>query len=522
MTAVLTVDNLSVSIGAVEAVRSVSFAIERGETLALVGESGSGKSMTALALMGLLPRAARMHADRIAMASGEAPDTVRGNRAAMVFQEPMTALNPVYTIGDQLMAVWRRHKGPAGAREQALKLLDRVAVPDPIGRMEQYPHQMSGGQRQRVLIAMALMCGPDLLIADEPTTALDVTTQLRLLDLLAGLQADFGLGMLFISHDLGAVARIGHRVAVMKDGAIVEQGETGRLLSAPTHPYTRRLIDSLPKPGQPRSITRPPLLEAKNLRRSYRSGGMFNRQVLDVLNGVSLTVKRGETLGVVGESGCGKSTLSRILIGLDKADEGTVTFGGAAVDEMASRQRARLIQPVFQDPAGSLNPSWTIANILDLPLQLHTSLSKAQRRTRIASLLDDVGLPARAADARPHALSGGQRQRVAIARALAAEPELLVCDEPTSALDVSVQAQIIELLKQLRDEQGLSMVFVSHDLAVIEALCDRVVVMDAGVIVEEGPADQVFIAPQHPRTKALKAAILGIDAVGASVSAATS
>lgn len=520
MTALLTVDNLSVRIGAVEAVRGISFAIERGETLALVGESGSGKSMTALALMGLLPRGARMQADRIAMASGAAPATVRGDRAAMIFQEPMTALNPVYTIGDQLMAVWRRHKGPAGARERALQLLDRVAVPDPVGRMEQYPHQMSGGQRQRVLIAMALMCGPDILIADEPTTALDVTTQLRLLDLLAELQADLGLGMLFISHDLGAVARIGHRVAVMKDGAIVEQGETRRLLSAPSHPYTRRLIESLPKPGEPRTITEPPLLEARDLKRSYRSGGLFQRQVLEALKGVSLTVRRGETLGIVGESGCGKSTLSRILIGLDDADGGQVTFDGSPVETMVPRERARRIQPVFQDPAGSLNPSWTIARILDLPLRLHTALSRTERRARIESLLRDVGLPARAANARPRALSGGQRQRVAIARALAAEPELLVCDEPTSALDVSVQAQILELLKRLRAERGLSMVFVSHDLAVVEALCDRVVIMDAGTIVEEGPADRVFVAPRHPRTKALKAAILGIDAAGASVTAA--
>ncbi len=520
MSAILTVDNLSVRIGAVHAVRGISFAIERGETLALVGESGSGKSMTALALMGLLPPSARMQADRIAMASGETPDTVRGNRAAMVFQEPMTALNPVYTIGDQLMAVWRRHKGPAGARERALQLLDRVAVPDPVGRMTQYPHQLSGGQRQRVLIAMALMCDPDLLIADEPTTALDVTTQLRLLDLLADLQADLGLAMLFISHDLGAVARLGHRVAVMKDGAIVEHGETRRVLSAPSHAYTRRLIDSLPKPGAPRAITEPALLEAEALTRSYRSGGVFGRRVLDVLKGVSLTVRRGETLGIVGESGCGKSTLSRILIGLDKADTGRVTFDGAGVDAMAPRQRARRIQPVFQDPAGSLNPSWTIAGILDLPLRLHTSLSRAERHDRIEALLEDVGLPARVAAARPRALSGGQRQRVAIARALAAEPELLVCDEPTSALDVSIQAQILDLLKRLRARRGLSMVFVSHDLAVVEALCDRVIVMDAGMIVEEGPADRVFVAPQHPRTQALKAAILGIDAADAPASTA--
>ncbi|MFW5641394.1 MAG: dipeptide ABC transporter ATP-binding protein [Roseicyclus sp.] len=497
--------------GAVEAVRGISFRIEPGRTLALVGESGSGKSMTALALMGLLPRGAVMRADRIALSGGGLPAEVRGDRVSMIFQEPMTALNPVWTIGDQLMAVHRRHKGAEGARSRALDLLARVAVPDPERRMRQYPHEMSGGQRQRVLIAMALMCAPDILIADEPTTALDVTTQARLLDLLAELQADLGLGMLFISHDLGAVARIAHRVAVMKDGDIVEEGETRALLAQARHPYTRALIDSLPRPGMPRRIAAPPLLEAREITRGYRSGGLFDRRRTEVLKGVSLRLGRGETLGIVGESGCGKSTLARILIGLDRADGGGVTHDGKPLAAIPARERARLIQPVFQDPAGSLNPSWTVARILDLPLRLHTALDRTARRDRIAELLEDVGLPPRVAGARPRALSGGQRQRVAIARALAAEPEVLVCDEPTSALDVSVQAQILALLRRLREERDLSMVFVSHDLAVVEALCDRVVVMDAGRIVEEGPADRIFAAPQHARTRALKAAILTID-----------
>ncbi len=507
----LSVEGLNVRLGSVAAVRDVSFDLARGETLAIVGESGSGKSMTALALMGLLPRIAETEAKRVEMAGGAHPATLRGDRVAMIFQEPMTALNPVYTIGDQLMAVYRRHKGAAGARARAVDLLARVGLPDPAARMGQFPHQMSGGQRQRVLIAMALMCGPDLLIADEPTTALDVTTQLRLLDLLAGLRAELGLAMLFISHDLGVVARVADRIAVMKDGAFVEQGPARQVLQAPSHPYTQKLIASLPAPRPPRAVTAEPVLRAEKIHRRYATGGILRRDSFHALKGVSLDLRRGETLGIVGESGCGKSTLARILIGLDRPDSGVMTLDGTPMDSLDQRARARRIQPVFQDPAGSLNPAWTIAGILDLPLRLHTDLDARGRAARVADLLRDVDLPERVAKARPRALSGGQRQRVAIARALAADPEILICDEPTSALDVSVQAQILALLRDLRDRRDLSIVFISHDLAVVEALCDRVAVMDAGGIVEEGPADRVFAAPVHARTKALKDAILRID-----------
>ncbi len=499
--------DLHVRIGDVHAVRGIDLDVARGETLALVGESGSGKSMTALAIMGLLPPGATARAAEMRLEGGKSPAMLRGDRLSMVFQEPMTALNPVFTIADQLMAVFRRHRGAAGARDRALELLGRVGLPDPAVQMAKYPHQLSGGQRQRVLIAMALMCDPDLLIADEPTTALDVTTQVRLLDLLAGLQQELGLGMLFITHDLGVVGRIAHRVSVMQTGRIVETGRREQVLRAPRDPYTRQLIESLPRPADPAARpAAPPVLEAVGIGRTYGTGA----RAFQALANVSLRLGEGEILGVVGESGCGKSTMARILIGLDRPGEGHIRLAGRDAVGMRQRDMAKLIQPVFQDPFGSLNPSWTIGRILDLPLRLHTPLDAKDRRARIEALLASVGLPARALHATPRALSGGQRQRVAIARALAVQPRVIVCDEPTSALDVSVQAQILDLLRRLRGEQGVSLVFISHDLAVVEALCDRVMVMDAGRVVEEGRTGAIFAAPRHPKTRALKAAILGV------------
>lgn len=517
----LSVRALDVQIGDTHAVRGIDLTVKRGQTLALVGESGSGKSMTALALMGLTPPGARVSAQELKFETGAHPATLRGERVAMVFQEPMTALNPVFTIGDQLGAVYRHHRGgtAAMARARAMELLERVGVPEPATRLRHYPHMMSGGQRQRVLIAMALMCSPDLLIADEPTTALDVTTQAKLLELLVDLQREFGLGMLFITHDLGVVAKIADDVAVMKEGKIVETGPARSVLSAPNHPYTQNLLDSLPRPVEPLAFTPSdsPVLRADGLGQVYDghdsgSGGIgfFAKKTFRALNNVSLRLEQSEILGVVGESGCGKSTLARILIGLDVATEGHVEVCGADANTLPQRQLARRIQPVFQDPFGSLNPAWTIGRILELPLKLHTDLDAAARSARIDALIDDVGLPQRVRGASPRALSGGQRQRVAIARALAANPRVLVCDEPTSALDVSVQAQILKLLRSLRDEKGLSILFISHDLAVVENLCDRVLVMDAGQIVEEGAADQIFAAPRHPKTRALKDAVLEV------------
>lgn len=515
----LSVRALDVHIGDTHAVRGIDLTVKRGQTLALVGESGSGKSMTALALMGLTPPGARVSAQELKFETGAHPSTLRGERVAMVFQEPMTALNPVFTIGDQLGAVFRHHRGgtPAMARARALELLERVGVPEPATRLRHYPHMMSGGQRQRVLIAMALMCSPDLLIADEPTTALDVTTQAKLLELLVDLQREFGLGMFFITHDLGVVAKIADDVAVMKEGKIVEAGAARSVLSVPNHPYTQNLLDSLPKPVKPLALIQSdsPVLQADGLGQVYdghdSGSGFFAKKTFRALNNVSLRLERSEILGVVGESGCGKSTLARILIGLDTATEGHVEVDGADAVTLPQRQLARRIQPVFQDPFGSLNPAWTIGRILELPLKLHTDLDASARSARIDALVDDVGLPQRVRGASPRALSGGQRQRVAIARALAANPQVLVCDEPTSALDVSVQAQILKLLRALRDEKGLSILFISHDLAVVENLCDRVLVMDAGQIVEEGPADEIFAMPRHPKTRALKDAVLEVE-----------
>ena len=513
MTARLTVRDLHVRIGAVHAVRGLGFAVEPGRTLALVGESGSGKSMTALAIMGLCPPGAQVAAAALALADGTPPQDRRGDRVAMIFQEPMTALNPVFPIGDQLCAVYRRHRGGsmAAARARARDLLERVGVPDPARRLDHFPHMMSGGQRQRVLIAVALMCEPDVLIADEPTTALDVTTQVRLLDLLADLRDDMGLSMVFITHDLGVVNRIADDVAVMKEGWIVEAGTREQALTAPAHPYTRQLIDSLPRAVPPRGLApTAPVLRASGVGRAYPPRGLFGGAPFRALQDVSLTLSEGEVLGIVGESGCGKSTLARILIGLDRPTEGTVTVQGEDTRALSQRTLARRIQPVFQDPFGSLNPRWSIARILDLPLRLHSNLHARARADRVAELLVQVGLPPRVAAATPRALSGGQRQRVAIARALAADSGILVCDEPTSALDVSVQAQILDLLRRLIAGRGLSVIFISHDLAVVRAICDRVVVMDAGQIVEEGPTGRIFAAPQHPRTRALRAAILTV------------
>ena len=515
MSALLRLRSLTVAIAGTEIVKGIDLNVARGETLALVGESGSGKSMTAMALMGISPPGAVVRADEMFFDGGKAPAVLRGDRLSMVFQEPMTALNPVFTIADQLMTVYRQHRskgGAAEARDRALHLLDRIGLPDPVAQMRKFPHQLSGGQRQRVLIAMALMCGPDLLIADEPTTALDVTTQVKLLDLLGDLQAELGLGMLFITHDLGVVERVSHRVAVMQEGRIVETGNTQQVLRAPAHAYTRKLIDSLPRPRTPAPrATAATVLQACGVGRTYTSSSWGKTRSFRALDKVSLELEEGEILGVVGESGCGKSTLARILIGLDRPDVGSVEIAGKAATSLPQRSLAKLIQPVFQDPFGSLNPRWTIGSILELPLKLHTDLDASARRARVADLLQSVDLPVASAKVTPRALSGGQRQRVAIARALAVEPRVIVCDEPTSALDVSVQAQILALLRDLRRDRGLSLIFISHDLAVIENLCDRVMVMHQGAVVEEGAADRIFANPRQPQTQALKNAILRVE-----------
>jgi len=629
----LQIDGLDVTLptpgGPLHAVRGMSLTLARGEALGIVGESGSGKSMTALALMRLLPPGARLRAramryqgeDLAALPDAQFAASVAGRRIAMIFQEPMTSLNPVYTIGRQMTELMIRDGASAAqARERALYLLDRVKVPDPAQRLRSYPHQLSGGQRQRVMIAMALMTGPELLIADEPTTALDVTVQAQILDLLAELRQEFGMAMILITHDLAVVANAVDRVMVMYGGQPLELGATRTVLSAPRHPYTHGLLGCAPGtgprgarlsaiPGIVPSLIGPqagcefaprcasataacraadiaatpraadgwfrclhpqgqeaeegrrqtpfgnqtpgiytaasvgcqtpagcltpaaettgcpaPLsdaevsaedlgsecvLVARNIVRTFtlRKGLFAKPYTVRAVDDASLTVRRGETLAVVGESGSGKSTLARILLGLDEPDQGRITLGGKAVGALAPLERARLVQPVFQDPYSSLNPRRPVGDIVARPLALHGAVPAAERRAQVARMLDRVGLPQRVINSFPGQLSGGQRQRVAIARALILRPQLLLCDEPTSALDVSVQAQILNLLQDLQEEFGLSMLFITHDIGVVRQIADRVVVMRGGRIVEAGPAATVLERPSHEYTALLLASV---------------
>ncbi|MGB3408102.1 MAG: ABC transporter ATP-binding protein [Jannaschia sp.] len=504
----LAVRDLSLAIGDARILHDVSFDIPAGQVTALVGESGSGKSMTALALIGLLPRGART----TGTATLDARDLMalrerdwlglRGSEIAMIFQEPMTALNPVQTIGAQVSETLRLRGMPgAEAARIARDRLDRVGLEHlPLDR---YPHELSGGQRQRVCIAMAIALRPRLLIADEPTTALDVTTQAGILKLLRDLVDAEGMGLLLITHDLGVVARTADHVAVMKQGRIVEQGATETLFRTRAHPYTAALLRaSRPAPRVPRRKDRGPVLEVRDLRRRY--GGFT------AVDGVSLTLGQGESLGLVGESGCGKSTLTRALLGLEEIQGGSIALhgkpGGIA---MTNDARARL-SVVFQDPYGSFDPRWTIARIVTEPF--HLTGRPQDARARAEEALDQVGLSASDLGKYPHEFSGGQRQRIAIARALLTRPDVLILDEAVSALDVRVRAQVLALLDDLQERLGLAYLFISHDLTVVRAICDRVMVMRAGRIVEEGPIDRVFDAPRSDYTKALIAAAPTIPA----------
>ncbi|KIT16637.1 Glutathione import ATP-binding protein GsiA [Jannaschia aquimarina] len=498
--ALLEVEGLSVSIGGAPILRDVSLSLPPGEVLGLVGESGSGKSMTALACMGLLPRAARA-SGRVALAGRDLLDLrerdwlgVRGEEIGMIFQEPMTALNPVHTIGRQVAETLRlRGTGRAEAEAVARDRLDRVGLGSiPLDR---YPHELSGGQRQRVCIAMAIARHPRLLIADEPTTALDVTTQAQVLDLLRGLVEEERIGMVLITHDLGVVAGRADRVAVMKDGAVVEAGATEPLFREMRHPYTRDLLAaSSPAPRVRREVPARPVLEAEDLVRRYGD--------LAAVDGVSLVLNHGEALGLVGESGCGKSTLTRALLGLEPVQGGAIRLlgrpGGTA---MTFADRAR-ISVVFQDPYGSFDPRWSVAKLVAEPF--HLTGRPRDWRDRVGAALEAVGLSTGDMAKYPHEFSGGQRQRIAIARALITEPEIVVLDEAVSALDVRVRAQVLALLRDLQERMGLSYLFISHDLTVVRAVCDRVLVMRAGRIVEEGV--EVFDAPAHPYTRDLLAA----------------
>ena len=507
-------ERLSIRFGAAAVVDEVSFTLDRGETLAIVGESGSGKSLTALSVLQLLPPGAAA-TGRVALdgqdalrAAGPALQRVRGGTAGMVFQEPMTSLNPLHRIGRQVAEARALHGGRAG-RAQVAALLARVGFPDAEARLDAFPHQLSGGQRQRVVIAMALANDPALLIADEPTTALDVTIQAQILDLLAREKAARGAALLLISHDLNVVRRYADRVCVMRAGRIVEQGPAAALFADPQHAYTRALIAAEPsgRPVPPRPDAAV-LAEVRDLRVSY---GTRRRRTAAVA-GVDLTVRTGQTVGLVGESGSGKSTIGLALLRLIAAG-GTIRVDGqdiAGWPERRVRPLRRAMQIVFQDPFGSLSPRMAVGDVVAEGLRVHEpGLSRAGRDARVAAALDEVGLPAGTAGRYPHEFSGGQRQRVAIARALILQPRLLVLDEPTSALDRTVQSQIVDLLRGLQERHGLAYLFISHDLSVVRALAHELVVLRAGRVVERGPAAEVFAAPREPYTAALMAAAFG-------------
>lgn len=502
--------------GVVHAVKSVSYHVEKGETLAILGESGSGKSVSSAAIMNLIDMPpGHISSGQILLdgkdlftMSAEERREVNGRRIAMIFQDPLSHLNPVYSVGWQIREAMTTH-GLSGekAQAEALRLMGRVGIPDPEAALHKYPHEFSGGQRQRVMIAMALALKPDILIADEPTTALDVTVQAEVLKLLKELQRETGMAVLIITHDLGVVAEIADRVVVMEKGVLVEAGTVREVYKNPQHPYTKKLIAAAPGKGmmnEPESQRAEPLLRVRDVRKTY---GAF-----EALKGVSFDLMPGETMAVVGESGSGKSTLARALLRLDEPDSGTALWKGRDLFTLSPAELYKLrrdLQMVFQDPTQSLNPRMTVFQLISEAWVIHPDiLPRAKWRERVAELLDQVGLSADHMRRYPHQFSGGQRQRIAIARALALEPQLIICDEAVSALDVSVQAQVIELLDRLRREMGIAFVFIAHDLPVVRDFADYVMVMQKGEVVELGTVRQIFETPRQAYTQALLAASL--------------
>jgi len=510
------------------AVDRISFDIGKGETVALVGESGSGKSITALSVMKLLPYPAAHHPSGSIMFKGRdlLPLSerdmrhVRGNDITIIFQEPMTSLNPLHTIERQIGEILSLHQGLGGkaARARILELLDQVGIPDPAGRLQSYPHQLSGGQRQRVMIAMALANEPDLLIADEPTTALDVTVQAQILKLLKDIQTRLGMSVLFITHDLGIVRKIADKVCVMQRGKIVEQGDVERVFKSPEHPYTRALLAAEPKPDP--ALPRPEaslVVETKDLKVWFPvKRGVLRKVVghIKAVDGVSIELRKGETLGVVGESGSGKTTLGLAIMRLISSD-GPIVFMGDAIQELnfkEMRPYRHNMQIVFQDPYGSLSPRMSVSDVIEEGLWVHhPRLPAAERERRVVDALDDVGLDAETRYRYPHEFSGGQRQRIALARALVLEPTFIVLDEPTSALDMLIQSQMVDLLRDLQKRHDLTYLFISHDLRVVAALASRLLVMRHGKAVEEGAAAELFKAPKSDYTRALFAAAFKLE-----------
>ena len=534
-----------------EAVRGVSFDIPASTSVALVGESGSGKSVSAMSIVGLLPENAIVDpASRVLFQGRDllrvAPEElrrIRGQDVSVVFQEPMSSLNPVFTVGEQIAEVLRIHAGlsPRQARERALELLNEVGIPEPRARMDAYPHELSGGQQQRVMIAIAIACEPKLLIADEPTTALDVTVQRQIVDLLARLQERQKMSILFISHDLALVGEVARTVVVMRSGEVREAGEIAQVFRAPRDAYTRALLACRPRlDTRPRRLpviddivnnrpiateqrspvpaTGAPLIEVTGLAKAYRlKAGLFQRQVIDAVKQADFTLHKGRTLGVVGESGSGKTTVGMMLTRLTPASAGSIMFEGidlAALGPAALRPYRRRIQIIFQNPYASLNPRFTVGQILMEPMRIHGIGATEDARARLAlNWLDKVGLTADAFGKYPHEFSGGQRQRIAIARCLTMQPEIIVCDESVSALDVSVQATVLNLLLDLQEEFGLTYVFISHDLAVVKYMADDILVMSQGEIVERGTSEEIYRHPRHPYTQQLLAAIPRGDAM---------
>ncbi|MFG2604509.1 dipeptide ABC transporter ATP-binding protein [Streptomyces sp. NPDC048514] len=508
------VTDLTVEFGALRAVDGLSFSLAKGAALALVGESGSGKSTVAGALLGLhrgtgarVAGSVRVAGTDVQEASDEELRRLRGAKAAMVFQDPLSSLDPYYAVGDQIAEVHRVHARVSrrAARARAVEVLDRVGIPDARRRSRSRPHEFSGGMRQRALIAMALACEPELLVADEPTTALDVTVQAQILDLLHTLREETGMGLLLVTHDVGVAAESVDDVLVMRHGAAVEHGPVGAVLAAPARAYTRELLDAVPRVDAPRAGSRAPgevVLEAGGLRREFGRG----KRTLAAVDDVSLTVRRGETLGVVGESGSGKTTLGRMLVGLLEPTAGEIRYAGRPLTGVDPA-----VQMVFQDPVSSLNPRRSVGESIADPLRARGERDEGRIRERVTALLERVGLERAHYDRYPHEFSGGQRQRIGIARALAAEPRVIVCDEPVSALDVTTQAHVVALLGELQRELGLALVFIAHDLAVVRQVSDRVAVLRRGRLVEYGPANEVYDSPREAYTRQLLAAVPALD-----------
>ncbi len=510
-----------------QVLHDVSLSVDQGSTVALVGESGSGKSVTALSILRLLEEGSQVHSSGRINFEGKNVLTlddrqlraIRGNRIAMIFQEPMTSLNPVYTIGNQLIEPLLLHRSLTKneAEKEAIRLLDRTGIDTPEARLHTYPHQLSGGQRQRVMIAMALACRPSLLIADEPTTALDVTIQAQILDLIRDLQDEFKMALLLITHDLAMVRQIADHVHIMQNGRIIEHGPTQTLLNKPQHPYTIHLLQSIPQSSPKEKQEQKPLLSLKGLGCHFHLkdgwSGFLKRKIktIKAVDDVTLTLNQGTTCGVVGESGSGKTTLGMAILKLTKS-HGAITFDGQDLQQLTNRQMRPLrreLQVVFQDPFSSLSPRMTVEQIVEEGMRVHGLGGTAHQRHKIVTeTLIEVGLSPEMAYRYPHEFSGGQRQRIAIARAIVLKPRLLILDEPTSALDMTIQKQIIDLLLDLQQRYGMTYLFISHDLRVIRAMADQVAVMQHGRIVEAGPAREVFAAPKHAYTRRLFEAAL--------------